>query len=395
MEEEIKKVVDEIKYELISIRRKLHSNPELSLKEYETSKFIYEKLKDFGIKEISNDIYKTAVLATIRGKNPGKTILLRADMDALPIYELNDCSYKSLNQGIMHACGHDGHVTWMLGAAYVLNKLKDKISGNIKILFQPAEEDEGGADELLKANDILTLEPKVDYAIAGHVWPELNTGEYGIVNGNAMAAANKFVIEIVGKGGHGAEPHKTIDPIAIANQVYIASQQIMSRRISPFSNAVLTIGKFIANGSYNVIPDNVVIEGTIRAENYSKVVEITNILESITKGITESQGAQYNIICSKPIKEVKNDKNLVIKASQILDKTEHKVSILNHGSMTGEDFCYFSSRVPSLFVYVGTKNIDKNIIYPLHNPRFNFDEEILENAVNLFSFLAINLTSQS
>ncbi|MCR1949793.1 amidohydrolase [Clostridium sp. DSM 100503] len=391
MEEEIKNIVDEIKDDLINIRRRLHSNPELSLKEYETSEFIYKKLKEFGIKEVSNDIYKTAVLAIIRGKKPGKTILLRADMDALPIDELNNCSYKSINKGIMHACGHDGHVTWMLGTAYVLNKLKDKISGNIKILFQPAEEDYGGADELLKSNDILISDPKVDYAIAGHVWPEINSGEYGIVNGRAMAAANKFIIEISGRGGHGAEPHKTIDPIAIANQVYMSSQQIISRRTSPFSNAVLTIGKFIGNGSYNVISSKVIIEGTIRAESYDKVVEITNLLESITKGITESQGAQYTITCSKPIKAVINDENLVVKAKNILSKTSHKVSILKDGSMTGEDFCYFSTRVPSLFIYVGTKNIDKEIIYPLHSPRFNFDEDILESAVNLFAFLAINL----
>ncbi|WP_243249649.1 amidohydrolase [Clostridium sp. D46t1_190503_E9] len=391
MEEEIKNIVDEIKDDLINIRRKLHSNPELSLKEYKTSEFIYKKLKEFGIKEVSNDIYKTAVLAIIRGKKPGKTILLRADMDALPIDELNNCSYKSINKGVMHACGHDGHVTWMLGTAYVLNKLKDKISGNIKILFQPAEEDYGGADELLKSNDILISDPKVDYAIAGHVWPEINSGEYGIVNGRAMAAANKFIIEISGRGGHGAEPHKTIDPIAIANQVYMSSQQIISRRTSPFSNAVLTIGKFIGNGSYNVISSKVIIEGTIRAESYDKVVEITNLLERITKGITESQGAQYTITCSKPIKAVINDENLVVKAKNILSKTSHKVSILKDGSMTGEDFCYFSTRVPSLFIYVGTKNIDKEIIYPLHSPRFNFDEDILESAVNLFAFLAINL----
>ncbi|GAA0084787.1 M20 family metallopeptidase [Clostridium sp. CTA-7] len=391
MQEEIKNILDEIKEELTNIRRKLHSNPELSLKEYETSKYIYEKLREFGIEEISNNIYKTTILAIIRGKNPGKTILLRADMDALPIEEINNCDYKSLKRGVMHACGHDGHVTWMLGVAYVLNKLKDKISGNIKILFQPAEEEVGGAEELLKTIDILNLPPKVDFAIAGHIWPELNSGEYGIVNGSAMAAANKFILEIEGKGGHGAEPHKTIDPIAIANQIYMTSQQIISRHTSPFSNAVLTIGKFIGEGAYNVIPDKVLMEGTIRAESYDKVIEMTKLLEDLTKGIALSQGAKYKLTSLKPIKAVINDENLIYKANEILNKTNYKVNILKHGSMTGEDFCYISSRVPSLFIYVGTRNISKNIIYPLHSPKFNFDEDILGNTVNVFSYLAINL----
>lgn len=382
----------DLEKKLIEIRRHIHKNPELSLKEYNTSKFIVSKLREFGIEEIQDDIYETTVLATIRGGIEGECILLRADMDALSIEENNNIDFKSSNKGVMHACGHDAHVTWLLGAAYILNLNKEKLKGTFKILFQPAEEGEGGADVLLEHYDLLNTPPKVTKALGAHVWPEIDVLSYGLVNGCAMAAANKFEIDILGKGGHGAEPHKTVDPIALACSVYNSAQQILSRKLSPFSNGVLSIGIFKGEGSFNIIPSKVHLEGTVRAETYEGVCEITNSLEKITKGIVESQGGKYTLKIDKPILPVINDKNLVIEAENICNSIGAPLTVLNHGAMTGEDFCYFSNKVPSLFFYVGTRNEEEGLTYPLHNCNFNIDERILLNTALLLATLASEMS---
>lgn len=390
IKDEIMQTAKGIQEELINIRRHLHSNPELSLKEFETSKYICEKLREYGIEEIYDNIYETAVLALIRGSKPGKTIMLRADMDALPIEELNDVSYKSINSCVMHACGHDSHVSWMIGAAIILNKFKSNLNGNVKILFQPAEEGVGGADTLLEHIDILNMEPKVDCAIAGHVWPSIDSGSVGIVNGCAMAAANKFTLEIIGKGGHGAEPQNTIDPIALANSAYMAIQQIVSRITNPFEPAVVTIGLFKGEGAYNVIPDKVIMEGTVRAESFNRVTEIMELISGVVKGIVEPRGGKYTLSSSKEIHSVINDEQMVLWAEKAIGefKGKEKIQLLKHGAMTGEDFCYFSERVPSLFIYIGTKNIEKGINVALHNPKFNIDEDILWQSAADMSYLA-------
>ena len=397
IKEEIFKLSAEINDELINIRRHLHQNPELSSIEYETSKFIYNKLKSFGIEDVRNDIFNTAVMATIKGDGLGKTILLRADMDALPITERNNIDYCSINDGIMHACGHDAHMTWLLGASYILNKMKDNFKGNIKILFQPAEEGIGGADYLLQNNDILSQDPKVDIAFSAHVWPSINVGRIGIVDGVAMAAANKFSVKIMGHGGHGAEPHKTIDPISLACQTYTALQTIISRKTSPYSNSVLTIGLINTKGAFNIIPDIVEMEGTVRANSYSEVQNIMDEINSITKGIVESQGGKYQIKEEKPIHSVINNHDLVFYTKDAIDYLYScsVVDILKHGSMTGEDFCYFSNRVPSVFMFIGTKNIDKKIVSPLHNDEFNIDESILKTTAESLSYISIKYLNEN
>lgn len=397
IKEDIIKLSTELNNELISIRRHLHRNPELSSVEYETSKYIYKKLKSFGIEDVRDDIYNTAIVAVIKGNDNGKTILLRADMDALPINEENEVEYCSKNTGIMHACGHDAHVTWLLGASYILNKMKSKFKGNIKILFQPAEEGIGGADYLLKNNDILIKDPKVDLAFAAHVWPSIDVGCIGIVDGVAMAAANKFIIKIIGRGGHGAEPYKTVDPISLTCQVYTALQTIISRRTSPFSNSVLSIGLINTKGAYNIIPDVVEMEGTIRANSYVEVQNIMKEVENIVNGIVISQGGKYKITEEKPIHSVVNNHNLVHYTKNTINElySEDRVDILKHGSMTGEDFCYFSNRVPSVFMFIGTKNIDKNIISPLHTDTFNIDESILKGTAEILSYISIKYLNEN
>lgn len=397
IKEEILKLSDELNEELINIRRHLHKNPELSSFEFKTSKYIYSKLKSFGIKDVRDDIYNTAVMAIIKGKEPGKTILLRADMDALPITEESKKEYCSINEGVMHACGHDAHMTWLLGACYILNKVRDKFKGNVKVIFQPAEEGIGGADYLLKNNDILAESPEVDVALAAHVWPSIDIGRIGIVDGVAMAAANKFTIKIIGRGGHGAEPHKTIDPISLTCQVYTALQTIISRNISPFSNSVLSVGLINTKGAFNIIPDMVEMEGTIRANSYSEVQNIMKKVKNLVEGIVLSQGGNYEVLEEKPIHSVVNDHNLVHYTKDTINAlyNDNVVDILKHGSMTGEDFCYFSNRVPSVFMFIGTKNPLKNILSPLHTDTFDIDESILKEASAIFSYIAIKYLSEN
>lgn len=388
----------DIQKELIEVRRYLHQNPELSLKEYNSQKYIVSKLKDFGLEEVYDNIYETSVMAIIRGKNPGKTILIRADMDALPIMEDTNLDFSSINKGVMHACGHDVHMTWGLGCAFILNKIKDKLDGNVKILFQPAEEGEGGADSLLHNYDILNIEPKVDFAIAGHCWPSIQVGKLALVDGCAMAAANKFKITIIGKGGHGAEPHKTIDPISLANQVYMSIQNIKSRKLSPFSHSVVTIGVFKGIGSFNVIPNTVELEGTVRGDSYEEVMDIMKTMEKMVSGIVISQGGDYKLKIDKPIHAVHNNSELVKESYKIL-KDKIEIDILKTGAMTGEDFCYISNKVPSLYFYVGTStegdNPEQNITNaPLHNPKLCINEDVLSIASKAFSYLAYRLISQ-
>ncbi|MBD5640777.1 amidohydrolase, partial [Clostridium botulinum] len=364
-----------IKEELIDVRRYMHMYPELSFEEFKTSEFIKEKLKEHNINYIE-DFHKTAVVALIKGRKEGKTILVRGDIDALPIEENNSLEYKSLNKGVMHACGHDAHIAWTLGTAIILNKLKDKIKGNVKFIFQPGEENQWGAKEMLKYG--ILENPKVDAAIAGHVWPDVQSGKIAIVNGCAMACANKFRIEIIGKGGHGASPQDTLDPIAIANEVYMAIQQIVSRKVDPYDSVVISIGVFKAQGSYNIIPDKVEMEGTIRTLSKDKMKEIIRLIDNILKGIVLIQGAKYRFDATEGVYPLINSEEFVYLAREAVVKVlgESNVEILKHGSMTGDDFSYFLNKVPGVFMYIGTLNNEKNINKPLHNCNFDIDEDI-------------------
>lgn len=392
LEEDILKESVKIQDKLVKLRRKLHENPELSLKEYETSKFILKVLKEEGI-EVETGFYETAVMATIKGDIEGETVLLRADIDALSVEEKVESSYKSKNKGVMHACGHDAHITWMIGTTIILNKFKNHIKGTVKILFQPAEESTGGARELLEKRDIINESPKVSYAISGHVWPDLDSGKIGIVNGSAMASANFFSITIKGKGGHAATPHKNIDPISIGNLVYISIQNIVSRLKDPINNGVISIGSFKGKGSFNIIPDNVTMEGTIRGENDKMVEELSDKIKSVLEGICSSFGAEYEFNIVRNILAVINDEKLVdigIDAGEKLLGRENVIN-LNKGCMTGEDFSYYLKDARGLFVYVGNRNIEKGINAPLHNSFFSVDEDILSKTSAYFSLLTIDI----
>ena len=284
------KKAEEIKDKLIEIRRDIHAHPEIGLHETRTAKIIADKLEQYGI-EVERNVGGTGVVGILRGKYSGKTILLRADMDCLRIKEENDIEYKSEYPDLMHACGHDAHIAWLLGAAAILSNFKEKLHGNVKFLFQPAEEKEGGAERTIHSG--VLENPHVDAVIGAHVWPSIEVGKIGIKSGPLMAASDNFKIVIHGKGGHGGQPHKCIDPIAVACEIYMALQTVISRKVDPLEPAVITVGRINAGFAHNVIPDKAEMEGTVRTLTYEIREKIPEIMESIIKGISEANGAKY------------------------------------------------------------------------------------------------------
>lgn len=384
----ILKKAEAIKDKLIALRRDIHAHPEIGLHETRTAKIIAETLEQYGI-EVQRNVGVTGVVGLLRGKYPGKTILLRADMDCLKISEENNIKYKSEYPNLMHACGHDAHIAWLIGAAIILSELKGKIKGNIKFLFQPAEEKEGGAEKTIHSG--VLENPKVDAIIGAHVWPNIETGKIGIKSGPLMAASDNFKISIYGKGGHGGQPHKCIDPIAVACEIYMALQTVISRKVDPLEPVVITIGKFNSGSAHNVIPDKAEMEGTIRTLTHEVRDKIPDIMESIIKGISLANGAKYNFEFIPYHAPVINDSEITSVVGKAAAKLlGHKsIIIVDKPTMIGEDFSSFEEKVPGTFFWVGTYNSKKGIIKPLHNPEFNIDEDIIYKAAAVFAECAI------
>jgi len=387
-EDIIIKKSEEIKDLLIKIRRDIHKHPEIGLHETRTAGIIAQILKDYGI-NVKTHVGVTGVVGILKGKYPGKTILLRADMDCLRITELNDIEYKSVYPEFMHACGHDAHLTWLLGAAIILSGLKDKIHGNVKFLFQPAEEKEGGAERTIHGG--VLENPHVDAVIGAHNWPNIESGKIGVKTGPLMAATDNFKITILGRGGHGAQPHKCIDPIAISCEVYMAFQTIISRKVDPLEPAVLTIGKFNAGTAHNIIPDNAYLEGTIRTLSFETRERIPDIMEEILKGITEANGANYEFTFMPYHPPVINDPEITSIAAMAAGRImgEKNINIVEKPTMIGEDFSSFEEKVPGTYIFVGNRNVSKGIVNPLHSPEFNLDEEIIHKTSAVLSEIAI------
>lgn len=360
-----------------AIRRELHKYPELGFQEFKTAQLIKKELDILGI-PYQDEVAKTGVVALIKGAKPGKTVLLRADMDALPINEETEYEYKSLTPGVMHACGHDGHVAGLLGAAMILNELKENISGNIKLVFQPAEEGPGGAKPMI--NEGILENPKVDAAYACHLWPNYPAGKILFKDGNLMAHPTGFDIEINGVGGHGSTPEKTIDPVIIGCQAIINFQNIISRNISAMQPAVLSCCSIKAGEAGNVIPDKLTIKGTIRTFDENLTTDILNKMDSILKGLCNAYGASYNFIIERMYPTLKNDSNLFsfTKSSLINVVGEDNVVLMNEPLMGSEDFSYISNEVPSNFFFIGTKDNQEEIETLLHHPRLKWDDKHLE-----------------
>ena len=385
---EVKRLGEKYLQHMINLRETIHMYPEDGFSEFTTSKIIIEELEKLGIK-VQKNVAKTGVVGLIEGKYPGKTVLLRADMDALKIQEQADVEYKSKIDGMMHACGHDGHVAGLLGAAMILNELKDNLHGNVKLVFQPAEERDGGALPMIEEG--VLENPKVDVAFAAHLWGYLNEGEVHLKEGPMMASPDIFNIKVIGKGGHGAVPQESIDPIVITCQIVNVLQTIVSRKINPLDPVVITCGRIQGGDCHNVIPNEVELEGTIRTFNEETRNWVPKVMEDLIRGITTSQGAAYEFKYEPKYPALINDKYMTSFAKESLKKVvgEENVFDLKEPNMGGEDFAYFAQKVPSAFIFVGiANNKSEPVIH--HNPYFKWDSKNVGILAQSLSQIAID-----
>jgi amidohydrolase len=369
--------------QLVEWRRRLHQKPELSFDENLTAQFVSQKLQEWGIEHQTN-IAKTGIVATIDSGKPGRVLAIRADMDALPIQEENEVDYRSQHDGIMHACGHDGHTAIALGTACYLAKHKHSFSGQVKFIFQPAEEGPGGAKPMIEAG--VLQNPDVDAIVGLHLWNNLPLGTVGVRSGALMAAVEVFDCTIFGKGGHGGMPHQTVDAIVVTAQIVSALQSIVARNIDPIDSAVVTIGKFHAGDTHNVIADTAQIAGTVRYFNPAYQGYFSKRIEQVIDGICQSYGASYKLDYCSLYPPVINDSTIAQLVRSVAESVvETPAGIIPEcQTMGGEDMSFFLQEVPGCYFFLGSANPDKNLAYPHHHPRFDFDETALGMGVEMF-----------
>lgn len=370
--------------EFIEVRHHLHAHPELSYQEFETSKFIQERLKQLNIP--FKIMATTGVIGIIEGKNPtSRIVALRADMDALPIQEENNVEYKSVNKGVMHACGHDVHTTCLLGAAKILSQTKNDWEGTVKLIFQPGEEkNPGGASLLIKEGVLENPKPSAIYAL--HVNPQLETGKLSFRSGKVMASADELYITIKGKGGHAAAPHTTADTILIASQLVVALQQIISRNNNPFSPSVLSITSFQGGFTTNVIPSEVKLMGTFRAMDEEWRKKAHELITRLATELVHSMGAEIDLHIDVGYPTVYNNEELTIKARKIAEEVMGKDYVEETEMRMGaEDFGYYSQKIPGCFFRLGTGNKKKGITAGVHTPVFNIDEDAIEIGIRMMA----------
>lgn len=394
IDSKIKRLAKEHASETIANRRYLHTNPELSFQEYNTARFVAQKLKDIGLNP-QEGIADTGVVAIIEGRNPeSKVIGLRADMDALPIFEKNDVPYKSINEGVMHACGHDVHTSSLLGTAKILYSLRDDFEGTVKLVFQPAEEKAPGGASIMIKEGVLE-NPAPASMIGQHVAPNIPVGKIGFREGMYMASTDELYLTIKGKGGHGAMPDQLIDPVLIASHVIVSLQQIISRNRKPANPSVLSFGRFIADGVTNVIPNEVTIQGTFRCMDEEWREDGLRRMKKMAEGITEAMGGTCDFEIVKGYPFLKNHPELTrrLKSETIEYMGAENVIDLDLW-MAGEDFAFYSQVVDSCFYRLGTRNEARGIISGVHTPTFDVDETALEIGPGLMSWLAIRELAQ-
>jgi amidohydrolase len=386
LQQQIKDRAKKYAAEFIEVRHHLHAHPELSYVEFETSRFVQDKLSSYNIPfEIKAT---TGVIGLIEGKNPAKKIVaLRADMDALPIVEENDVPYRSTKPGIMHACGHDVHTTCLLGAAKILSELKDEWEGTVKLIFQPGEEkNPGGASILIKEGVLENPAPKHIFGM--HVHPSLQTGKLSFRGGMVMASADEIYITIKAKGGHAAAPHLTADTILIASNLVVALQQIISRNNSPFNPSVLSITSIQGGNTTNVIPSEVKLMGTFRAMNETWRATAHQLIKKVATELVESMGAQIDIKIDVGYPFVLNNEALCAAARKTAEAFVGKENVEETElRMGGEDFAYYSHKIPGCFFRLGTGNVEKGITIGGHTPTFDIDEDAIEIGIGIMALL--------
>ena len=391
----IRQKAEALHQETNRVRQHIHAHPELSFQEYETSAFIAAELTKLNI-SFTQGIAGTGIVALIEGKNPTKKCLaIRAELDALPITELNEVSYKSQNQGIMHACGHDVHAACLLGLAQIMNDLKNEWEGSLKLIFQPGEEMHPGGGSMMIAEGVLE-NPKVDAILALHVYPHLPAGVVGFRAGQYMASTDEIHIRIEGKGGHAALPHQTIDPIAISAQIIVALQQVISRRSNPIIPSVLSFGKISGGTVNNVIPDTVEIAGTLRTMDENWRAEAHQLITDIVHNTAKAFGASASVNIPKGYPSLFNDQKLTQAiegyAQEFLGAENVRELSLR---MTADDFAFYGQQIPGCYYRLGTNTNNESKTASVHNAHFDIDENALVTGVGLMSYAAFSyLTAQ-
>ncbi|QNO14712.1 amidohydrolase [Alkalicella caledoniensis] len=388
---DVKALVSNLKEELINLRRDFHKYPELGFQEFRTQRVVEEYLKQCGL-EVEK-MAKTGVVGLLKGDNPGPTLLLRGDMDALPMTEEADVPYKSLNEGVMHSCAHDGHVAMLLVAAKILSSNKDMLHGNVKFVFQPNEEDAGAK---FMVEEGVLQNPTVDACAAIHLWTPIEVGKISVSEGAVMGAHENFKVKIKGKGGHSSSPHNAIDPVLIASQVIVATQAITTKEINALKPTVINFSMIHGGTAPNIIPEEVELQGTLRYlyEGGPDTPEKPRKrMERIIAGICETFGASYEmefIPCNFP---VVNDAKMAGFVKGIAASIVGQENIVPYVTMAGEDFSEFTIGIPSTLYFVGAGNEAKDAHYPHHHPKFNIDEDSLSIGVEMHVRTALEYLS--
>src|ERR1700761_121454 len=388
LKEKIQQLAKNIFDDVVANRRHLHSHPELSFHEVETSAFIESKLDELGLTH--QRMADNGVVTIIKGDKPSdRVIALRGDMDALPITEANDVSYKSQNTGVMHACGHDVHTSSLLGAAKILTELKSEFGGTVKLIFQPAEEKLPGGASLMIKEGVLE-NPKPQAVIGQHVMPLIDAGKVGFRAGKYMASTDELYVTVKGKGGHGAQPQQNVDPVIITAHILTALQQVVSRFADPKSPSVLSFGKVIANGATNVIPNEVYLEGTFRTMDEKWRNEAHIKMKKMAEGLVESMGGtvDFNIVKGYPF--LINEPKLTEATRAHAEDYLGKENVLDLDIwMAAEDFAYYSQVADACFYRMGTRNESRGITSSVHTPTFDVEETAFKISTGLMAYLAV------
>ncbi|MDQ8004451.1 MAG: M20 family metallopeptidase [Pedobacter sp.] len=388
MKQKIQDLAAQIFNEVVGFRQHIHANPELSFHEYETSKFVKDKLTSWGIP--FTEMANTGVVGLITGaKASEQVIALRADMDALPIMEDSNKPYKSKNEGVMHACGHDVHTSSLLGTAYILNQLKEEFGGTIKLVFQPAEELlPGGASIMIKEG--VLENPKPHAMVGQHVLPMMEVGKVGFRSGIYMASTDELYVTVTGKGGHGAQPHQNIDPVVITAHIIVALQQIVSRNADPRLPSVLSFGKVNAQGATNIIPNEVKLEGTFRTLNEDWRNEAHRLMKKMAEGIAESMGGSCHFDIHRGYPFLINEEKLTNNAKALAQDYLGAENVVDLDIwMAAEDFAYYSQATNACFYRLGTGNAAKDTMHSVHTPKFDIDEDALKTSTGLMAYIAL------
>jgi amidohydrolase len=372
---------DQNRLKLIEWRRDFHAHPELAYQENRTAGIVAEHLQQCGY-DVKTAIGRTGVLGILSGKPHGKTLMMRADMDCLPVQEENDASYKSVYEGRMHACGHDGHTAILMAVAEQLQKRQQNLKGTTKLVFQPAEEGGNGAERMIQ--DGVLVNPKVDAAFGLHLWNDKPVGKVALNPGPLMAGVHSFDLMIYGRGGHGAAPHQTIDTVVASAQVINNLQTIVSRNVDPLETAVVTVASIHAGSAFNVIAESAALKGTMRYFSPALGEQLPLMFERIVSGTTQSLGATYSLKYEKLTPPTINDPAMAEFIREVASEVVGSENVsMNARTMGGEDMSFFLNEVPGCFFFVGSRNEQRNLIYPHHSPKFDFDEAAMEIGVEI------------